>query len=313
MPKEPSRPPLLVYIQGMLPSLNPAERLIADYVLQDPERILSSSIADMRDGSGASVGSIVGFCHGLGLKGFAAFKIALARELAQSGFSGFAPGAAGSVSEQGTVFEKVFRFHAQSLADTLQINSQKTMRQAARALDGARRIELFAIGISYPIAYLASSKLRLIGLPASTQFDSHMHHADAQGRCGLRNIVLGYDQRDGALSRGGSFAGCAHDLPDQLDEVADYASGRSVPVRDSERNQIFSSAAGFPHYPAGDCGCLVRIARSEKQGTDGGAVAQRRRGTIEATADLTVRSAHLQPIGLQPIGHDCISVILYTG
>ena len=71
MSKEPSRRPLLVYIQGTLPSLNPTERLIASYVLDDPERVLSSSIAEMRDGSGASVGSIVGFCRNLGLRGFA--------------------------------------------------------------------------------------------------------------------------------------------------------------------------------------------------------------------------------------------------
>src|SRR3974377_1328523 len=124
---EPARRPLLVYIQGILPSLNPTERLIADYVLEDPERILSSSIAEMRDASGASVGSIVGFCRAVGLKGFAAFKIALARELAQGGFAGFAPGSDASPSGNGSVFEKVFQFHAQSLVDTLKINSRETM------------------------------------------------------------------------------------------------------------------------------------------------------------------------------------------
>ena len=60
------------------------QRLIATYVLKCPESILSSSIAEIRDGSGASVGSIVGFCRSLRLKEFAEFKIALARELWQS-------------------------------------------------------------------------------------------------------------------------------------------------------------------------------------------------------------------------------------
>ena len=163
--------PLLVYIQGILPSLNPAERLIAASVLEDPERILSSSIAEMRDASGASVGSIVAFCRSLDLKGFSEFKITLARELAQSGFSANGPD---DSSQAGSVFDRVFEFHARSLAETLQINSQRTLTEVARKLKRARRIELFAVGISYPIAYLASCKLRLIGLPASTQFDSHM-------------------------------------------------------------------------------------------------------------------------------------------
>jgi len=52
--EEEAKRPLLVYIQGILPSLNPTERLIAEYVLADPERTLSSSIAEVRDGCGAS-------------------------------------------------------------------------------------------------------------------------------------------------------------------------------------------------------------------------------------------------------------------
>src|SRR5271154_7026935 len=127
MEKEPRRP-LLVYIQGIMPSLNPTERLIAEYVLADPERILSSSIAEIRDRAGASVGSIVGFCRSVGLKGFADFKIVLARELAQSGFSGFGPGTDGAAGQNRTLFEKVFHFHAQSLVETLRINSQETLR-----------------------------------------------------------------------------------------------------------------------------------------------------------------------------------------
>jgi DNA-binding MurR/RpiR family transcriptional regulator len=173
MKNEETRKPLLVYMQGILPSLNHTERLIADYVLEDPERTLSSSIAEIRDGSGASVGSIVGFCRRLGLKGFAQFKIALARELAQSGFSGFGMSANGH-GQSASLFETVLRFHAQSLMETLQINSQATLRKAAIALERGRHIEFFSTGISFPVAYLASSKFKLIGLPAATQFDSHM-------------------------------------------------------------------------------------------------------------------------------------------
>ena len=157
--------PILVYMQGVLPSLNPTERMIAEYVLADPERVISSSISDIREGSGASVGSIVGFCRSLGLKGFAEFKIALARELAQAGLP---------PNSDESVFEEVFRFHAQSLLDTAKINPEATLCLAAKALERARRIELFAIGISWPVAYLAACKLQLIGLPASAVPDSHM-------------------------------------------------------------------------------------------------------------------------------------------
>ena len=228
MSKNQARRPLLVYIQGILTSLNPTERLIADYVLRDPERILSSSIAETRDGCGASVGSIVGFCRSLGLKGFAEFKIALARELAQSGFAGLAPGAAAN-SENGTVFEKVFQFQAQCLVDTLHINSQETLRQAARALERAHRIELFAIGISYPIAYLAACKLRLIGLPASTQFDSHMQ------------LIAATQLRKGDLAFGISCSGATSETVRCL-EVARSRGAAAICLTNSVKSPITQAA-----------------------------------------------------------------------
>src|SRR5580700_7118130 len=78
--KGPERP-ILAYLQGILASLNPTERLIADCVLADPEKVVTASIVELTRKSGASLGSIVSFCQRLGLKGFAEFKIVLAREL----------------------------------------------------------------------------------------------------------------------------------------------------------------------------------------------------------------------------------------
>jgi DNA-binding MurR/RpiR family transcriptional regulator len=159
--------PVLLYLQAILGSLNPTERLIADCVLADPERVITSSIADIKQYSGASVGSIVVFCRRLGLKGFADFKIALARDLAQSGLS------TGDAKQKCSLFEKVFQFQAKSLAETLKINPETTLQKVANALEKAHRIELFSIGLSYPVAYTAYCKFQLIALPVSAQCDSY--------------------------------------------------------------------------------------------------------------------------------------------
>ena len=170
-PESPA-PPLLVYLHAVLPSLNPTERQIGEYILEDPERVLSSSISDMHRGSGASVGSIVGFCRTLGVKGFASFKIALARELAQGAFAGTSK--SGDAEPPTSLFESVFQFHARSLRETFLLNSEKTLEKVSRTLELARKIEFFSIGMSYPVAYTACNKLRLIGLPATTHSDSHL-------------------------------------------------------------------------------------------------------------------------------------------
>jgi DNA-binding MurR/RpiR family transcriptional regulator len=161
-----SKPPLIAYIRGLLGSLNPTERLIADCVLKDPEWVISAPIAQLSEKCEASVGAIVSFCRRVGLKGFSDFKIALARDLAQAGLP------AGDSS--GPWFEQVFQFHAHSLSETLQVNSGVTFEHVAHAMERARRIEFFSLGLSYPVAYTAYCKFLLIGLPVSAQFDSHI-------------------------------------------------------------------------------------------------------------------------------------------
>lgn len=160
--------PLLTYLRGVINSLNPTERLIADCILADPGRVINSSIAEVKSRSGASVGSIVGFCRRMGLKGFAEFKIALAQDLAQSGL----PGMQGP--QGGSVAEKVFHSHAQSLIEALQANPASAFDRATEMLERARRIEFFSIGLSYPVAYTAASKFALLGFLAAAETDSHM-------------------------------------------------------------------------------------------------------------------------------------------
>jgi DNA-binding MurR/RpiR family transcriptional regulator len=168
-----TKPPLIVYMRGILASLNPTERLIAECVLADPEGAISSSIAQLSTACDASVGAIVGFCRRVGLKGFADFKIALARDLAQSGLP------TGGSKQNGAIFEQVFQFHAQSLSETLQLNSEAGFKRVAQAMERGRRIEFFSIGLSYPVAYTAYCKFLLIGLPVSAQYDSHVQLINA--------------------------------------------------------------------------------------------------------------------------------------
>jgi RpiR family carbohydrate utilization transcriptional regulator len=225
---EESKRPILVYIKGVLPSLTPTERQIAEYILKDPERILSSSIADLRDGAGSSVGSIVAFCRSLGLQGFAGFKIALAREMTQSAFSGFGA-SANAAAHRNSVFEEVFQFQVESLSETLQINSQETLRQVALALDRARHIELFSIGISYPIAYLATCKFKLIGLPVATQFDSHMQ------------LVAASQLHKGDVAFGVSCSGSTQETVHCL-EVARSRGAKTICLTNSMKSPITTYA-----------------------------------------------------------------------
>jgi DNA-binding MurR/RpiR family transcriptional regulator len=211
--------PLLVYLKGIMASLKPTERLIAECVLADPEKVITSSIAEIKQNSGASVGSIVGFCRRLGLKGFADFKIALARDLAQSGLS------AGDTQQNGSLFEKVFHFHAQSLVETLQINPDANFERAAGLIEKARKIEFFSIGISFPVAYTAYCKFQLIGLPASTQFDSHIQ------------LIIATQMKPGDVAFGVSCSGTTRETVQCL-EVAKAKGATTICLTNAMKSPI---------------------------------------------------------------------------
>jgi RpiR family carbohydrate utilization transcriptional regulator len=214
---------VLVYIRGIISSLSPTERIIAEYILEDPERILYQSVAAMKREAGASVGSIVGCCRKLGVGGFANLKIALARELAGHELgNNFNP-------SKVSVVEQVFRLHTKSLAETRQINAESTMLEAARAIMQARRIYLFSTGISHAVAYAGYCKFRLLGMAAFTEADAHMQLISAT-QLGKSDLAMG-------ISCSGRTDGTVRCL-----EVAHKRGARTICLTNSIRSPITNFA-----------------------------------------------------------------------
>jgi len=184
---------LLPLIQGMVPTLKRAQRRIADAVINDPEQFISHSISELAVECGVSTGSIVIFCKSLGLKGFPSLKIALARELSEAVLR------TGDRSRPPrglqAVLQGVFERHISSLRQTLKLNAPDAFERAVKHLLKTRRIVLFSIGLSYPVAYSLYARLRFIGLPAFIEFDSHLQIAAAAemnpGDVGLAVSVAG--------------------------------------------------------------------------------------------------------------------------
>jgi RpiR family transcriptional regulator, carbohydrate utilization regulator len=169
-------PPLLLLIRGQLSFFKRAQRRIAEALLNDPETFISHSVSELAKLSGVSTGSVVQFCKSLGLPGLPTLKISLARELAEAVLpSAESPGPRGAAS----ILHRVSSEHIRSLRETLKLNSPDTLTEAATTLGHARRIVLFSIGLSHPVAYSLYARLRFIGLPAFAEFDSHLQLAAA--------------------------------------------------------------------------------------------------------------------------------------
>jgi RpiR family carbohydrate utilization transcriptional regulator len=169
--------PLVPLIRGLLPNLKRAQRYIAEAVVKDPEQFIAQSISEVAQHCGVSTGSVVLFCKSLGLKGFPQLKVALARSLAEPLFA--SQGGAGSRDGRPGILQEVFQGHIKALRETLRLNSERTLDAAVKALAKSHRIVLFSIGLSYPVAYSLYTRMRFLGFPASSEYDSHLQLASA--------------------------------------------------------------------------------------------------------------------------------------
>ena len=153
-------------------NLFPAERKIAQYMLEQPDRVVDFSVQELADAAKTSRATIVRFCRTLGYTGYKEFKLALAGEVR------------GSVAlEHQDVLEtddvlsitrKVFQSDLQAIADSLQVLDSGQMERAVQALDKASRIEFYGVGSSASTALDAYYRFLRLGLPVNIVNDPYM-------------------------------------------------------------------------------------------------------------------------------------------
>jgi DNA-binding MurR/RpiR family transcriptional regulator len=127
--------------------------------------------------AGVAEGSVVAFCRRLGLSGFQALKLALTHEivspiqLIQEDLS--------LDDSPARIAAKVFSAHAQSLEQTLERLDARALGTAVELLGAARRIEVYGIGSSAPVAQDMAYRLLQIGFCAHAAVDSHVQAVSA--------------------------------------------------------------------------------------------------------------------------------------
>lgn len=166
----------LVRLKEMYQELNPSEQKAAAYILQEPERMIELSIAQLADESGSSQAAIVRLCKSMGVKGYQDLKLKVAGDLQQ----GQANGHVGGYQEirPGESVENVIQFvssnNVQSILDTVKVLDSDIVQQAVEALDRAQRIYFYGIGASNLIALDAQQKFLRISKTALAFPDPHV-------------------------------------------------------------------------------------------------------------------------------------------
>ncbi|HBJ42223.1 MAG TPA: transcriptional regulator, partial [Hyphomonas sp.] len=132
------------------PSLGPSTRSIADFVLSNPRQVVGMSVTELAEATGASDGSVINFCRQLDLSGFQQLKLSLAQEVVQP--VQFIHEDLQPTDDTPTVCRKTFHAGVQALKDTLSILDADAVSAAVDIIRAAKRVEIYGIGSSAPIA-----------------------------------------------------------------------------------------------------------------------------------------------------------------
>ena len=198
-------PGSFVRIQGTYSSLRTAEQRVADFILKHPDDLIYLTVTELAERTNTSESTVVRLCQKIGYKGYQEFKIMLARDLVEPIHEIYAQIESGD--SLATIKNKVFQANAQALRDTMEVLADSELEAAVAALADARRVEIYGVGGSAPLALDAYHKFLKLGIGAVALSDGDM--------MAMSSSLL----QKGDVALGISHTGASRDVTDALSKA----------------------------------------------------------------------------------------------
>ncbi len=203
-------PGSFVRLQGAYSGLRAAEQRVADFILKHPDELIYLTVTELAERTNTSESTVVRLCQKIGYKGYQEFKIVLARDLVEPAtaiYAAIEPG-----DDLATVKSKVFQANAQALRDTIEVLDDDELQRAVDALAAARRVEIYGVGGSAPLALDAYHKLLKLGLHATALSDGDL--------MAMSSSLLATDD----VALGISHTGASRDVTDALGRARSHGA-----------------------------------------------------------------------------------------
>ncbi len=216
---------VLNVIREMYEEMFSAERKVADFVLQNPQKAVESNVSELAKLSGVSDATIVRMCHHLGYAGYYQFRITLARDIGKKQY-GNAEG-----SESIGAIERFFQDYAENMiAIGRRINSE-TLWNCVNLLRTCNTAHIIAIGNTNALAQYMGFRLGRLGIKSSfglsaEYYMNHINLADtddiviAISKSGTsKSVILGMEL---AKDKGLKCIAITSHIQSPVSELSDY-------------------------------------------------------------------------------------------
>lgn len=168
---------VLSNIRGNYEHIFSAEKKVADFVLQNPQKTVDSNVSELAKQSGVSDATVVRMCHHIGYTGYYQFRITLARDLGRRQYSNTV------MTESKDAVEKIFRDYAEAMLAIGRRLDANMMWNCVRLLKECNQAHIMATGNTSPLAQYMGFRLGRLGIKctynvAPEYFMNHVNLAD---------------------------------------------------------------------------------------------------------------------------------------
>ncbi len=181
----------LTRIRSSYPALAASEARVADWVMQQPEKIMELSMAQVAQACGVSDTTVLRFCRNTGFQGYTDLKLSIARDLVSP-----TQVIHDDIEERdapAVIARKVFMSNIQAMYDTLEVLDEPALSRAIELLAKANRILIIGVGTSAPIVQSMYNMFMRLGLNCKAQTDSYLQLMEV-ALLGPGDVVVGISQ-----------------------------------------------------------------------------------------------------------------------
>ena len=164
------------------PQLTKSEKKVADYIINSGEKIIYSTLSDIKLKANVGDATIVRFCQKLGFSGFSDLKI----EIAKENFN---------TADTHTTTQHIQDESIQQLISVLQstknLLNQADLEAALALIQKARFIYIFGVGSSGNTSYDLETMFLRVGIQSKACVDPHMQ-AQVASLLSEEDLVIGF-------------------------------------------------------------------------------------------------------------------------
>ena len=161
-------------IRFLLPELSRTEKRIAEFILENPRRIVQLPLADIAKQCACGEASVIRFCRRIGCSSFSDAKTLITSQLPLADMETQHIQLSGNVSSIGSLARDICSLYVDTLQKTMDLNAQDVFDRAVDCLVRARSIYFFGLGDALIPCMCGYYRFRRIGKSCFFDADADM-------------------------------------------------------------------------------------------------------------------------------------------